>query len=657
MKKTIILGLLALSSFHLKAQEDFQFGKPSSAEFELKKYAQDTTANAVVLREFGTAYISSSNSNLIFNYHVRMKIFNSKAFDKGQIAVMIRNQGGDAFETMRDIKGVTFYPDENGLMRQSELDAKQIFKQTKATKFSDLVKFALPNIRPGSIIEYSYQIESPFIHNFRTWEFQDDIPKIYSEFSPRIPGNYNYNVSLRGPFKLSKNKGEVEKECYSPGGGFKVDCSKMIYAMENIPAFKEEAFMTSPNNFKAAMYYELSDYTNFHGVKTNYTKDWKDIDHELKIYERFGLQLKKKEFFKDKLPTTLLTMTDSLEKAKGIYHFMQSWFRWNGFKGKYTDEGLKKAFEGHAGNVGDINLSLVAAMNCAGLNAEAVMLSTRENGLVNNLFPVESDFDYVICKFNIAGTHYLLDATDQLLPFGLLPLRCINDRGRVMPLNKPSYWIDLKASQKQSKTVSLRLDLNENGKAKGTLSIFSAGYEAYDKRRKIKKYNSTDDYVENLDESLQKIKILKQDIKNLDTIDQSLSESYDIEVDIADKVSKDRLILNPCFLDRVSENPFKLEERNYPIDQGAPSETRIVVEINYPDNFEIINKPSNVGLALPNNGGKFISSIAVEGNTLTFMNHNLLTKAIYSPEEYPYLKELYNKIIQSQQIDLVFKKK
>ncbi|WP_207534241.1 DUF3857 domain-containing protein [Desertivirga arenae] len=657
MKKTLILGLLALSCFHLKAQEDFQFGKPTSTEFELKKYGQDTSANAVVLREFGTAYISSSNSNLIFNYHVRLKIFNSKAFDKGQIAVMIRNQGGDAFETMRDIKGVTFYPDENGLMRQSDLDPKQIFKQTKATKFSDQVKFALPNIRPGSIIEYSYQIESPFIHNFRTWEFQEDIPKIYSEFSPRIPGNYNYNVSLRGPFKLSKNKGEVEKECYSPGGGFKVDCSKMIYAMENIPAFKEEAYMTAASNFKAAMYYELSDYTDFHGVKTNYTKEWKDIDHELKTHEWFGLQLKKKDFFKDRLPATTLTASDPLEKAKGIYHFMQTWFRWNGIRGKYTDEGLKKAFEGHAGNVGDINLSLVAAMNSAGLDAEAVMLSTRDNGLINNLFPVVSDFDYVVCKVNIGDTYYLLDATDQLLPFGLLPLRCINDRGRVMSLNKASYWIDLKASQKQSKTVSLKLDINENGKAAGTFSVYSAGYEAYDKRRMIKKYNSIDDYVENLDESLQKIKILKHDIQNLDTVDQSLSEKYEIEIDIADKVSKDRLILNPYFLERLSENPLKLEERNYPIDLGAASETRIIVEINYPANFEITNKPSNIGLALPNSGGKFISNTAVEANTLTFMNHKLLTKAIYSPEEYPYLKELYNKIIQSQQVDLIFKKK
>ena len=657
MKRSLVIGALALISFGVKAQEDFEFGKPTSAEFELKKYAADTSAAAVVLREFGTAYISSTNSHLMFTYHVRIKVFNSKAFDKGEISVMIRNQGGEAIETISDIKGITFYPDENGLIRKSELDPGQIFKQKKATKFSDQVKFAMPNVRPGSIIEYSFQIESPFIHNFRSWEFQDDIPKIYSEFVPRIPANYNYNVSLRGELKLSKNKGEVEKECYSPGGGFKVDCSKMDYAMENIPAFKEEAFMTAASNFKSAIYYELSEYTDYRGIKTKYTQEWKDVDHELKTHEWFGLQWKKKDFFKDKLPAKILANTSELEKAKGIYTFIQSWYKWNGIWGKFTDEGIKKAFEGHAGNVGDINLSLVAAMNSAGLVAEPVMLSTRENGLVNNLFPVLSEFDYVICKVNIGDTYYLLDATDPLLPFGLLPLRCINDKGRVMSFSKPSYWIDLKASQKETKTINIKLDVNENGKAKGTLTIYSAGYEAYNKRKKIKKFNSPEEYVENLDENMPKIKILKHEITNLDSLEQILSEQYEIEIDVADKSNKGQMVLNPYFLDRVSENPFKLTERNYPIDLGAASETRIIMQISYPESYQIVNKPQNIGLALPGNGGRFISNTTEEDRTITFMNHSSLSKSIYMPEEYPYLKELFNKVIQSQQIDLIFKKK
>ena len=656
MKKKLIASLLCLASITTFAQDDFEFGKPTSAEFEMKKYDRDTSANAVVLREYGRAYISSVDGNLVFTYHVRVKVFNSKGFTKGDITVPIRDQSGDRFEKISDIRGVTFYPDENGLMRQSDLDKSQIFKEKKAGKYHNLVKFAMPNLRAGSIFEYSYQIESPFIFNFRTWDFQDDIPKIYSEFSPSLPAIYNYHISLRGPFKLSKQDGKLEKDCYTPGGGFKADCSRMVYAMEHIPAFKEEAYMTSANNFKAAMYFELSDYVNPYGTKIQVTKDWKDVDHELKTEESFGAQIKKKDFFKDKIPLAITSITNETERAKAIFSFFQNWFKWNNYYGKYSD-GIKKAFEGHSGSCADINLGLVAAMNASGLNAEAVILSTRDNGLVNNLFPILNDFDYVVCKVNIGETYYLLDATDPLVSFGLLPLRCINDRGRVMPLSKPSYWIDLKASQKESKTITIQLSIAESGKATGTISIFSAGYEALDKRKRIRKFNSIDAYVENLDENLAKIKILKPTITNLDSLDRTLSEVYEVEVDVTDKSNKDRFHLNPFFIDKLSENPFKLAERNYPVDLGAASETKIIMQIDFPEKFELDNKPDNMGLAIPNGGGKFVCAVTSEGKSLSFMNHTQLNKAIYSPEEYPFLKELYNKILQSQQIDLVFKKK
>src|SRR5690606_13980299 len=99
---------------------------------------------------------------------------------------------------------------------------------------------------------------------------------------------------------------------------------------------------------------------------------------------------------------------------------IKTWFKWNQYYGKYSDEGIKRALEKRSGNVTDINLSLVAALSAAGVDAEAVVLSTRDNGMVNKLYPILSDFNYVIAKVNIDDQSYFLDATDPLLPFGLL---------------------------------------------------------------------------------------------------------------------------------------------------------------------------------------------------------------------------------------------
>ena len=107
--------------------------------------------------------------------------------------------------------------------------------------------------------------------------------------------------------------------------------------------------------------------------------------------------------------------TDSLKKAQQIFDFIKNWYTWNDYFDKYSDLGIKKAFDSKTGNVGDINLSLVAALNHAGFVAEPVILSTRDNGLPIEVHPVMSNFNYVIGKVKINNTTYLLDATDPFL--------------------------------------------------------------------------------------------------------------------------------------------------------------------------------------------------------------------------------------------------
>nr|MDQ3393907.1 DUF3857 domain-containing protein [Bacteroidota bacterium] len=340
-----------------------------------------------------------------------------------------------------------------------------------------------------------------------------------------------------------------------------------------------------------------------------------------------------------------------------IYKHIKSRFRWNNYYGKYSDEGIKKALSKNSGNVGDINLSLVAAMNAANINAEPVILSTRDNGWVNKLFPVMSDFNYVVCKIDIGDSFFLLDATDPLLPFGLLPLRCINDQGRVMSNSKPSYWIDLKASQKEVRFYKINLTLEEDGKLKGNMELSYIGYEALEKRKKIKSFSSIDDYFENIEDNMPGMRILNADVKNLDELENTLTEQIEVEIDAFKNLDQERIFFNPFFLNKITENPFKLNERSYPVDWGAPSESFISVEIKFPENFMLQSKPEKVGVGLPGNGGKFLSEVTLDQSVLKMQQRIHFNKSIYDASEYYYLKELYNLIIKSQKFDVEFKKK
>jgi len=659
MKKILLLSLILFYTAAAFAQ-DFSYGEPDIAALDMKKYDKDTSAHAVVLKEYGTSRISLTNDyneRLTFQFHTKIKFFDSKEFhSEGTFVIPIYSSDGMVYEIVEDIKGVTFYKDDNGIMQKAELDPKKIVNE-KRDKHVTLVKFTMPALRSGCIIEVSYQVITPYFRHFHPWYFQGDIPKIYSEYEAHIPGVYNFNASMRGYLKLTKNTANIESKCFTFGTG-SADCSDLVYGMSDIPAFKSEDYMTSPKNYLSAIYYELEDYTNIsNGAKTRYAKEWKDIDYDLKTENWFGGQLKRSGLMKDRIAPVIANKTDQMEKAQAIYDYIKSTIKWDEDEDFGSEDGIRQALINHKGSAGDINLALVTALNAGGIPTEAVLLSTRAHGNINKLYPSIGDFNYVVAKANIGDKSYLVDATEPLLSFGMLPMRCLNDQGRVFSLNKPSYWIDLSTNQRENVTYALDLTLQEDGKMKGTINRYSSGYSGYLRRIAIKKYNSVNEYVESIAEKLRKTKILKSDITNIDSLDKPLGEAYEVEMNIYDNLNHDHLSFSPFLLNQLTTNPFKLAERDFPVDWGMPSDERYIINVHLPQHYVLENPPQAMAIAMPNKGGNFFTAFDGDNQNFSFSYDTRFNKSIYSPEEYPYLKELYNKIILAQKNEFVFKKK
>jgi hypothetical protein len=656
MKKLLLIISINFLTFFSFAQ-DFNFGEISADEYNYNRNTLDSNANAIVLKEFGKTTIKINDNTgrleINFEYHVKIKIFNKEGFNYSNIVIPSYKDDNNE-ESIRILKASTFNL-VNGNVEETVLDKKKIFIENR-NKYTLLTKFTLPNIKNGSIIEYIYTLQSPNLFNFKTWDFQSNMPKVYSEYQVNIPAIYNYNVTLRGPLKLSDQKSEIYKECIRLSAQ-PIDCSRITYIMKAIPAFVEEDFMTAAHNFRAAIYFELSDEQLPNGSKRSYTKNWKDVDYELVNAKNLGSQMKRKDVFKEIIPNILKNCNDELSKANAIYNYIKKQIRWNNYYGKYSEENIKNVIELRSGNVADINLSLIAALSAANLDVEAVILSTRENGIVNKIYPIISDFNYIVAKVNIGDQSYMLDATEPLLPFGLLPLRCINDKGRVINLKKPSYWIDLKASQKSTTNYLLTGTLAPNGKIKGTITTRTLGYAAYNRRREIKRYNSIEEFIEKLDEQLPKLSIVKHEILNLDSIDKALTEIYDIEFNAFDTVIDDQIYFNPFFINRINKNPFNLNDRTYPIDLGTTSDERITINLTIPDQYELIEKPKNIAISLPENGGKYLLQANSESNQILISQILQFNNAIYAAEDYLILKEFYSRIIQNQKTDLLLKKR
>ena len=654
MRISFIFFLIISFSFTASSQ-DFEYNKPTGAEWEIKNYNNDTSIHAVVLREFGKAHISvGENLPVIFEHHVRIKIFDTKGFESGKVVVSLYNGGRDMEDRVRFIKAATFTRDENGIVKKTVFNTDDV-QRLKVNERYDDVKFSLPALQPGCIIEYSYETEAPYHDKFHKWEFQSDIPKIHSEYIAVIPAILEYKVSLRGPLQLTAKKITQQPQSFK-FFAFTADCTTISYTMDNIPPFIEEEYMTAPSNYISALHFEILSTATGDNFVQKLTKEWKDVDYTLKYHEKFGEVIRNTSVIKKHLPDEVFNIADTLAKAKAIYAYLQKTLKWNSFISIFAHDGIEKTFDISTGNCADINLSLIAALQVSGINCDAIILSTRDNGIVNKLYPVLTNFNYVIAKANIGGQSYLLDATDPMLSFGMLPLRCINDQGRVISSNKPSYWIDMVQPVKRNTAITLTMTMQPDGTIKGTYTRYSMGYAAYETRRSVKSYKSIGAYLDTCFKKIRATQASNWALNGLDSLDTPVTLSYEFELP-ANKDADGNILFNPSFLHHIDSNPFKLAYRNYPVDMGSSLKANVSIILTYPPGFTVIAQPDPVNIALPGSGGIYLTNLAVEPGIIKYSQVEQLNKAIYSPSEYPSLKEFYNKIIQNQSLNIKLKKK
>jgi hypothetical protein len=656
MLRAFIAAALFLGYFSVFAQEHgFPFGNGLLPALEMKSYPGDTAAAAVVLQEFGEAYVDSDELNLRFEYHVKIKILKPSGLKYGDVELYLHRQEGKG-ETVNWFHASTFNL-EKGKIVESKMDERKPMRQELNT-YTVVQSYALPNVKVGSLVEYTYHIESPWLNKFHPWEFQSEIPKASSEYWATIPAYYQYNVTLRGFLKLTRNDSELMRNAFNVTGLGSADCARLMYAMKAIPAFVEESYVTARSNYLSAINFELLEVRYPDGRVEKITTEWKDAMNKLWIDPQFGGQIKKgKNILEDDIAPVVAGIDDPLAKAKKIYDFVKLQYEWNGILGKYCENGIRKAFDSRKGNIGDINLTLIAALRAADLPANPLILSTRANGFPIEIHPVITDFNYVIASLQLGDKQFLLDATDDFLPFGLIPERCINSKGRLME-DRDSKWIPLNAPGTKKWVAIMNLKVLGDGKVSGNVALNYYSYSAVDERKRI--YSANDNPRPRLSAraggGMESTVMSNIVFENLDDLDKHVVVKFDIESDAFDPAGSPTWLLNPFFVSSWKENPFKSAERLYPVEFGIPIDERMIVNIEFPEGHQVKSVPETVALALPNNGGRYLFQAKVDGNKVSLSSNFIITKNYYSAEEYHYLKELFARMIQTQATDLVIER-
>lgn len=639
-------------TFLCHGQHTTVFGEIPQVDKSLISYSTAPEAAAVVLYEKGDNYFEVIKDYILLvkKYHVRIKILNDKGFEEGTVAIPYYHTDGST-ERVENIRAIT----HNGDMK-TYVKAESIFTKDLSPTVSEKT-FTFPDLKEGSVLEYEYKIVSPFIYNFNGWKFQSHLPKKYSEFNATIPGNYSYNRTLTGFLKLDLNEAKLVKECFKIDGTQRgADCEVLKYVMKDIPAFKAEGYMLAASNYISRLDFELATHHRLDGITNHYTKSWKDVDDELKNDRDLGIQLNKKGYFERNVPESLFTEEDKLQRARNIYEFIRNHYTWTGEYGIYRDTRVKDAFDARKGSIGEINISLINLLNAGGIPTQMMLTSTRNHGLPKRSHPVMSDFNYLLARVNINGKVYLLDASDPLIPFGMLPFRCLNYYGRVMDFKSGSYWEDIIIDEPNRYTVRAQLAFGTGLlEATGILDEITLGYEAILRRAELKE-DDTADYLEEKEAEIPgNVEITSYSLNEDISDEKKVSERFSLK--LVPSLVNETLYFNPFLVSLFEPEPFTRELRQYPVDFGYSRTYSYTISLIIPEGYVVDKLPAAVHTTLKDQVAALKFDVSQAGSNLTVLFNLSINRPHMSPEYYRELKALFAKVTEIQKNGIIVIKK
>ena len=642
-----------------------KFGKVSLEEVQMQKHDAFPEADAIILFEtcrvttkFEKVEVRGGIDYRMVTYkdiHKRIKIFKKTGLNYGNVSLnyveerhLYNSRRG---QDITDIKAAT-YVNENGKVAEYKLSKSDIYEKSVLDRSNNDYKeisFALPNMQEGCVIEYSYSIESTGTSD--DWAFQNSLPTLWSEYYGSIPKIIAITPVHKGIYEYQISE-ETTGEVFDGGEGF---ATRDIHlAVKNIPPFKEEIYMTSSNDHLQTFSVEYNSIQfEFMELPHHFTTGFtKTAEHLLVMRGDFGEQLKKNRHVTPILDTLINSEMSPLQKMEVIHTFVLKNFEHNKQFGIFT-KGIKRTMDEKSGSAADLNFVLLLMLQEAGLFAEPLLLSTRENGKVSRYQrPYLEKFDYMAVYVLDNQKHYFLDATQNHLPTGLLPFQCYN--GQAWVVNKDVVkWFDVSDGVTKKESTKAMLKLDEKGHLTGTMKI-----TAYDHlKRNIADQLVAKNKEEYIKERIEnpELEVESFEFEGLDNLQEPVSLTLQIKNKSAESAA-DLIYFTPVLSSLFEENPFKNPERNYPIDFGTAQTHTYMMVLDIPKNYKVDELSQSIIYDLLEGKAAYSYSISQNGNQIQIRCRTQFNEKVFSAKEYLALRGFINQIISKEEEQVVLKR-
>jgi hypothetical protein len=520
---------------------------------------------------------------------------------------------------------------KDGSRVQAERNDNEVVFSSLEVGDAIYIYYKLENSQSGRLAENFWQD-----FNFNSW-----YPIQHSSFSMIVPDSRKFKYkSYNSKLEPVITKLEDGMSMYT----WEKTGSQRVESEGNMPVFGdigERVVVSSiPDwNYVAKWYYDLS---------------------TIKTKPNYEVKAKVKELLKGKETANEFT------KAKLIYDYIQQNFNYSSvpfLQSALTPQRAGKTLSSKLGDCKDLSVLFTSMAREAGLNANLVLVSTRDQG-ENNLDLPTIGFNHCIANVKMNGKYNLVELTDNNLPFAALPVTLIKANGLYInsDTTQRSTLTKLSPDNKTTNTIQRQAAVKINGSSiqvSRTGKFFGAETSTV---RESYKDQSEQDRTKGLKESLAKefgknVNLSGLKLSNLDNLQDSVVMEYQFIVDnYISPVAGMQLFKFPWSDTYVSPGFLSLDKREFPINLWSFSTTpydKEEITFVLPAGKKLLEAPKNVSYKCA--ALTYDLRFAVKGDKIVAVREVHYLKDQVPTTEFPAFKQVITDMLEADKLQIAYK--
>jgi len=514
----------------------------------------------------------------LITYHIRLRVQQTSGIIASyiQIPLYVDNE----LESLEYIEGNTW----DNPNRSYPLDP-EARRWIRVNERYSVVEFTMPQVKPGSILEYRYTIRRRYIEELPDFPLMMEQPVDLAQVRLINSTFVRYRMSQsnsRQALAYYETKADTGRIRSVFRGRSAEPLLVQSWLASNIPALTEEPLSGPIDRHRWKMRFQWSEFGNPRQYLEN---GWELVAAGLRRREGLFDNISASGEARELGARLGATQSDEKARMEYLFAYVRDKAVMSVHRGITDTDDPSKVLKGEAASPALINQVLIAVLQGAGLQAWPVLATSRDFGTIDPDFPSIYVFNRVLAGVRIGQTIHCLDASQRWNQAFIVPEEVVQTQG-LWVSDQQSQWVTLSTPESRSDLyVSLKGEMDTRGELKGVLLSNHKGYKHVQLLERREQQNDPFELAEELlFRNTRRVSYLSGNMVELP--DQS---GFQLSLEIPNFALsfRDGLEINPLLIGAIDQNPLISDNRRLPLLQPVPESFVLEAELKVPTGYRM----------------------------------------------------------------------